>query len=249
MVGVLILAVAVFAVWIAVPLFPSAISSGSTAALPVGGRTDVATPGGNDPGLVHGQPAAPPGALAGPDRGPIPVSEARHNLTAVHRGGGLLVAASQPGPAAQPSRPGEAANGADLGQQAAPPAGEHVPRRAAQPAKPAPAEQVPPREPKPPADQPPVNPVPKPKPQREQLEAVARELAKLQQGRNGDGQPASRPQNRPASGGANVVRPQGGQTNSNSPKQSKTGSGGGGKQGGSAQPGGGSTSSSSSTSK
>ena len=236
MVGVLILAGTVFAVWIAVPLSPSENSSGF-AAPPVGGHADVATPDGEDPGLARDQLTVPPGPLAGP----IPVSEARHSLITVAGGDGLPVAAGQPGSAAQPSLPGTATNTTDRGQQVPPPAVEHLPRHAAQPATPGPTEQVPPQEPKPkpPVDQPPASPAPKPKPQREQLEAVARALAKLQQGRNGDKpveKPAPPPQKRPGSDGPNGAGGSpGGKTNS--PKQS----GGGGKQGVSRQSGSGST--------
>lgn len=166
MVGGLTLAVAVLAVWIIVPLFPSETFSGSTGAPPVGGHANVATPGGNGPGLVRDQLASP-GALAGPDPGPIPVSEARHNLTAVHRGGELPAAASQPG-SAQPSQPSEPATVADLGRGVDPPATDRGQRPAPSPAEETPAPK-PPESPAPP----PVTPGPTPEEQRKQREKLA----------------------------------------------------------------------------
>lgn len=253
-VGVFLLAVAAFAVWIVPPLFPSGASDRSTAAPPVRDHTDVAAPGG--PGPVGDQFAARPSSLAASDRGAIPASEIRHNLTAVHRGGGSPVAAGDSGSAPQPLQPDKPANATDLGQRVDPPRVDHVQRHPA-PSKPGSAVQVPPQEPKPtpkpepkpPVDEPPVNPAPQPNPQRERLEELARQFA--QQGRNGDAggkQPATRPQSGPGGGGS-YVGSQGSKTNRGSSGEVKTGSGGGGKQGGSGPSGGGSTPSSSSSSK
>lgn len=256
-VGVFVLAVAAFAVWIVPSLFPSGASDRSTTAPSVRDHADVTAPGGHDPGPVGDQFAARPGSLAASDRGAIPASEVRHNLTAVHRGGGSPVAAGDSGSAPQPFQPDKPANATDLGQRVNPSAVDHVQRHPAPPSKPGSAVQVPPQEPKPkpepkpPVDEPPVNPAPKPNSQRERLEALARQFAQLPQGQNGDAdgkQPATRPQSGPGGGGS-YVGSQGSETNRGSSGQVKTGSGGGGKQGGSGPSGGGSTPSNSSSSK
>lgn len=236
--GGLMVTMAVLAVWIVVPLLPSATPAGSTATPSLPGRADVPAPARTDPGPVSDQLAARPGTLAAPDRGPVAASETRPSLTAAHRSGGSPVAVGQADSAPQPVQPHIATNVADQGQRTDPSAGDHVQQRPEPPSNFRPPEQDQPEtpKPKPPADSQPL----KPNPQREQIEAWAHQIAaKFPQGGNdnaGSAKPATRPQ-RGAGGNGSNAGSQGGRPKSTSSGKAKMSSGGGGKQGRSASSG------------
>lgn len=242
-VGVLLLAVVTFVVWIVVlPFLPSGMSSGAMAAPPVSDHADVPAVGGNDPGPAGGQLAARPGALGLPDRGPTPAHGTPVNLTAVNRGSGLPAAVSQPGSAAPPSQPGEPA---DLGRRVGPPAADRVQLPDAQPAESDHVQQVPRRRPPSPPSPFPVHPGPAPSPQQlDQFAAVARQLSQFQSGRSGGAGIGQSPQQ----GHPNVVgNTSGGMSSLSSVRQ--TSLGGGGSQGGRGSSGSKGTSSSASHAK
>lgn len=250
--GGLMVAMVVLAMWIVVPLLPSATPARSTATPPLPGRADVPTPGRTDPGPASDQLAARPGTSAAPDHGPVIATEAHPSFTAAYRSNGSPVAASAP----QPVPPGNTANATDLGQRANPPAGNAVQQRPAPPIDPRPAEQGPPETPKPPKPKPPIDPpsgkpAPKPNPQREQVEAWARQIAtRFQQdwNRNAGGeQRATRPQSGSGGSGSNAGS-RGSKSMSTSAGKSKMSSGSGSKQGGGRSSGGRSSSGSGSSS-
>ncbi len=185
-VGIILCAVAALVVWIAAPLSPSGTSAGSTATPPMNDHAGATAAGGNPPGAVGGQLAAPPSTLAGLDRGPTPEGGARGGHTGVPPAVGFPVAPvakSQPVPAAQPAPPGEPANVADPGQRVEAPAVDQVQRQPVQPGKPGHAEQVPPRPPQaPPPSQPHIPSDAEAAQLRERLALLARKLAQHQQG-------------------------------------------------------------------
>jgi uncharacterized membrane protein YgcG len=228
--------VAAFVVWVvALPLLPTETSSASTAAPPVSGAADVPAAG-NDPGPVGGRLAAPPAALAPLNPSPTHSNNgAPVTLAAVSRGGGLPMAAGQPGPAVQPSRPAEPA---DLGQRVDPPALDQVRRRAAGPSEPAHAEQLPRQRPPAPPSHLPVFPDPAPTPQFDKLGPLAKQLAQLKLDRSGDagpGKPAPPQQGRPS--GPNIKGRSPAGNASVSPQLHQARSGGGGLQRGNGQSG------------
>jgi hypothetical protein len=233
--GLLLCAVAALGLGIAVPLLPSGTFSGAAAA-PAHGHAGVAPPTDDDPGFVGDQLAVQPDASAAPEHGPIPATDIHQNLVAVHRGKGLSVTTGYSVSASQPSRPAEATNAADPGRSGPVPAEGHLNQRPDQPNKP---------KHQPPAGPPPANPAPKPTPQRERLEALARQFVKPPQSRNGGaGQQTGRPRNGAGDGRPTADRSQGGKAK---PSSSKGSGSGGGTQGGSRSSGGSKSSSSSSS--
>lgn len=215
-VGTLLLAVASLVVWIVVPLFPSVpsgISSGTIAASPLRDHADVGPVPGNDPVPVDDQPVAPPDAVTGADRGPVPESATPVDLTTVRRDSELPATESKPNPA-PPSQLSEPAN-ADLGRRL-----DQPEQNQERPPRPRTEEQKPPPETqKPPPPPPDPGPTPEEREQREKLVQQFKQAAqKLEEQR--------RPQNpKPQQGDhdreSRIVANQGGRSQSGTSSQQK----------------------------